>query len=89
MAQAVGYRSPRDEHLEFVSPKEAARLLSVHPNTLCKWRISGAGPPFVKVGQRVRYRISEISTWTREHTFSNTAQYRLRHRDRRVIQSTR
>ena len=74
MARAIGDRSGGD-NVEFVSAKQAARILSVHPNTLCKLRMSGGGPPYVKVGRRVRYRISEISAWADEHTYVHTAQY--------------
>ena len=76
MARATDHHSPSAEPPEFVSAKQAARILDVHPNTLCKWRISGGGPPFVKVGSRVRYRTAEIAAWADEHTYRNTAQYR-------------
>lgn len=37
-----------DEH-------EAAAFLRISPKTLQRWRWSGGGPPFVKLGSRVRY----------------------------------
>ena len=80
MAPAVGHE-PRPP---FVSAKEAARILRVHPNTLCKWRISGGGPPFIKVGTRIRYSISEISRWMRDHTYSHTGQYLKERRDHKT-----
>jgi predicted DNA-binding transcriptional regulator AlpA len=80
MAQAIGRHNPPE--FDFVSAKQAARILGVHPNTLCKWRISGGGPRFTKLGRRIRYRMSDISAWTNERTYSNTAQYRARRRDR-------
>ena len=73
MAQAIA--GIRDVRLDFVSAKEAARILGVHPNTLCKWRIQGKGPPFVKIGGRIRYRLSEVSAWADQRTYLNTAQY--------------
>lgn len=75
MARAVGPHGSTGEYPEFIPPKQAARILHVHPNTLCKWRISGGGPAFVKVGRRIRYRTAEISAWADENTFLNTAQY--------------
>ena len=75
MARATGSHHATGAYPEFVSAKEAARILDVHPNTLCKWRISGGGPPFVKVGRRVRYRTTEISAWADERTYLYTAQY--------------
>ena len=81
MALAIGHEG-RGERFSFVSAKEAARILGVHPNTLCKWRISGKGPAFIKIGRRVRYRMTEISTWMSERTYLNTAQDQRSGRDR-------
>jgi excisionase family DNA binding protein len=60
---------------EFLSTKEAARLLGIHYNTLCKWRIRGGGPRFVRVGAAVRYKRSELETWLDNRTYSNTTEY--------------
>ena len=38
-----------------LSQTEAAKFLSMSPKTLAKWRWSGEGPPFVKLGRSVRY----------------------------------
>jgi excisionase family DNA binding protein len=58
-----------------ISTKDAARLLGVHYNTLCKWRIRGVGPRFVKAGTMVRYRQSDIEVWLQSRTYSNTTEY--------------
>jgi excisionase family DNA binding protein len=58
-----------------ISSKEAARLLGIHFNTLCKWRIRGVGPRFVKAGTAIRYRRSDIETWLQNRTYSNTTEY--------------
>ena len=55
--------------------KEAARLLGVHHNTLCKWRIRGVGPRFIKAGNTVRYRRSDIEVWLQSRTYENTTEY--------------
>jgi excisionase family DNA binding protein len=55
--------------------KEAARLLGVHHNTLCKWRIRGIGPRFIKAGTTVRYRRSDIEAWLQSRTYENTTEY--------------
>jgi excisionase family DNA binding protein len=60
---------------EFLSTKEAARLLGIHYNTLCKWRIRGGGPRFVRVGAAIRYRGSDLEAWLDNHTYSNTTEY--------------
>jgi predicted DNA-binding transcriptional regulator AlpA len=46
----------------------AAQYLGTSPSTLNKWRVSGMGPRFLKVGSRVRYDPAELDRWlaTRE-----------------------
>lgn len=43
---------------------EAARLLGLSASTLNKFRLSGLGPPFIRLGSRaVGYRLSDIEIW--------------------------
>ena len=72
------FRKERDERRNIVPAKEAARFLSKNPNTLTKWRMSGTGPRFLKVGRSVCYRLSDISAWLEDHSFDSTAQYQTR-----------
>jgi hypothetical protein len=44
---------PGDRTAGLLSAKEAARLLGVNQNTLCKWSIRGVEPRFVKAGTTV------------------------------------
>jgi hypothetical protein len=44
--------------------------------TLQYWRTTGAQKiPFIKVGGRVMYRISDLDKWLDDHTFSHTGEY--------------
>lgn len=47
-----------------VPPKEAAQLLGVSVSTMAKWRATGRGPTFVKLGSEpqsgVRYRMADV-----------------------------
>lgn len=44
--------------------KQAADYLTVTPGTLSVWRSTGRYClPFVKVGRRVRYRLSDLDAW--------------------------
>jgi excisionase family DNA binding protein len=52
---------------------EAARALRVGVSTLNKWRLTGAGPPFVRVGQRVRYRPADVERWLARQTRTSTS----------------
>jgi DNA-binding transcriptional MerR regulator len=48
---------------------EVAEWLGVAPQTLRYWRGEGRGPRWIKVGQRIRYRPSDVELWlrAREH----------------------
>lgn len=37
--------------------------ISYSAGTLCNMRVRGDGPPFVKLGRRVRYRREDIDNW--------------------------
>ena len=43
--------------------RAAATSLGVAPGTLAKWRVTGDGPPFVKLGARVRYDRDDLDRW--------------------------
>lgn len=49
---------------EWLSSRQAAKLIGVHPGTLANWRALGRGPPFkeLKVGRFrfVRYIPAEV-----------------------------
>ena len=42
---------------------EAAMRLQMMSETLKKWRQRGKGPKYLKVGGRVRYRLSDLTTF--------------------------
>jgi hypothetical protein len=48
---------------EFVDVKGAAEILKISPSFLNKARVYGDGPPFVKIGKAVRYRVSGLFSW--------------------------
>ena len=47
----------------FLNPKELAQRWKISPSTLERWRWLGAGPNFIKIGGRVRYRQEEIEAY--------------------------
>ena len=57
--------------LELVNEREAARILSVAQGTLPVWRSRRQGPPYVKVGGAVRYKVSDLERDIAERTVSN------------------
>jgi predicted site-specific integrase-resolvase len=44
-------------------PPDVGELLSVSERTLEYWRYQGRGPAFVRVGKRVRYRLSDVEAF--------------------------
>lgn len=53
----------REKTLEtklYLTDVEAARLLSVSPQTLRNWRSLGEGPPYIKKNHLVRYRFDDL-----------------------------
>ena len=56
-------RSPRTRHLNQV---ELADRWGLSPRTLENWRWRGEGPPFVKIGRKVVYRLIDVEAYEHE-----------------------
>jgi excisionase family DNA binding protein len=56
-----------------VDPTAAAAQLGVKSATLAKWRVRGGGPPFLKVGSRVRYSRADLEQWLGERRRRSTS----------------
>lgn len=52
---------------------QASQLLGLAPGTLRKWRLTGRGPAFVRLGRSVKYRQSVLDTFVKRRTFLSTA----------------
>jgi excisionase family DNA binding protein len=50
-----------------------AKLLQVTVKTLQAWRVRGGGPPFVKVGRCVRYRLEDVEAYVAASTRMSTS----------------
>lgn len=78
MGEKAPSRSKKRTHNPFPPPhideREAARILGISVRTLQTWRVTGGGPPFVKVGAAVRYNPDRLADWLEARTVSNTAQ---------------
>ncbi|NLS92754.1 MAG: helix-turn-helix domain-containing protein [Planctomycetaceae bacterium] len=58
-----------------LSSAQAAELLGVRSQTLAVWRCSGRhGLPFLKVGNAVKYRQSDLEQWLAGRSFTSTGQ---------------
>lgn len=59
---------------DLLDQNQVAQLLNVTPGTLSVWRSTGRyAIPFVKVGRRVRYRLSDLHSWIESRTQANGA----------------
>ncbi|MFD9133573.1 helix-turn-helix domain-containing protein [Streptomyces bottropensis] len=56
--------------IEWLTPREVAQQLRVHPGTLANWRYQGIGPEFTKLSPApnspVRYRRDHVDTYMRQ-----------------------
>jgi predicted DNA-binding transcriptional regulator AlpA len=60
-----------------LSPSEAAIRMGVSTNTLERWRASGEGPKYSKLGHRtIRYDEADILDFIKSHKFQNIAETR-------------
>lgn len=64
-----------------LSPKIAAQFLIMTENRLAKYRLTGDGPTFIKLGRRIYYRVSDIEAWIEKNRYSSTSQYDQMERD--------
>lgn len=46
---------------------------SISPRTLERWRWASLGPPYLKIGGRILYRLSDIETYEASHLREGTA----------------
>jgi predicted DNA-binding transcriptional regulator AlpA len=55
-----------DESL--LNESETAKFLAVSVRTLQAWRTRELGPPFVRLGRAIRYRLKDLIEWVRSKT---------------------
>jgi len=46
-----------------LTPREAANYLGLSTSWLAKLRLTGEGPPFLKLGRQVRYWRADLDAW--------------------------
>ena len=57
-----------------LSETEAAEYLSASTRSLQRWRMTGEGPAFVRLGaRRVGYAVDALDAWLSSRTFSSTS----------------
>ena len=56
-----------------LTPKQAARHLSLSVSWLAKRRLAGDGPPYVKLGGAVRYAEASLQQWMKGQQRTSTS----------------
>jgi allophanate hydrolase subunit 1 len=57
----------------YLSSIQLAARWHISTTTLSHWRLAGKGPPFLRFGNRVRYRIADIEEYEQQTTNNNNA----------------
>ena len=59
---------------ELLDTEAVARFAGLSPVTLRKWRMTGAGPRFVRLGRAVRYRKAAVDAFLAGREFATTTE---------------
>ena len=58
----------------FLTERELSNRFKIPARTAQRWRSTGDGPPFVRLGpRRVAYRLSDVEHWAAARTFASRA----------------
>jgi hypothetical protein len=59
---------------EYITEDEFCGRYFISPRTAQRWRVTGDGPPWVRLGQRkIAYRLSDCEAWAAARTFRHRA----------------
>lgn len=65
---------PNRTGLKLVTQEELAERLGLSTRTIERWRVTGEGPAFVRIGaRRLVYREEAIEAWLASNTFAHRA----------------
>jgi len=69
---------------ELYDTNKASKLLGMKPKSLANSRHTGVGVqiPFIKLGNLVRYRLSDLIKYMEENTFNHTGEFRGEENDK-------
>lgn len=52
---------------DLLSPAALAERLGVPVATVYAWNSRGDGPPRIRIGKHVRYRVTDVESWLEAH----------------------
>ena len=67
--------SEKKSHDGLISEQEASERLGLSKAWFQRKRVEGGDPPFVKIGSRVRYKLSELDVWCAKNTVAHTTEW--------------
>lgn len=59
---------------QFLNQVHLARRWQISPRTLERWRYTGEGPAYVKIGGRVVYKLADVEAYENGRRCESTAQ---------------
>jgi predicted DNA-binding transcriptional regulator AlpA len=62
---------------------EAAEFLRLSPRTLERYRVSGTGPRYCKLGRRIAYREADLEAWIAARVVGSTSEIIMELNDER------
>jgi predicted DNA-binding transcriptional regulator AlpA len=62
-----------DEEARLITESQVADRLTLSVKTLRNWRLTGYGPPHLKVGRLVRYSVSGLKVWLKSCERASTS----------------
>lgn len=62
-----------NERQTLLNTRQAAEQLSLSPRTLERYRVTGEGPEFFKIGRAVRYTAAKLNEWLKGCTRRSTS----------------
>jgi predicted DNA-binding transcriptional regulator AlpA len=60
--------------MTLLSARQAAALLHLSERTLERFRVSGTGPKFVRLGRSIRYRLTDIEAFIASRIVGSTSE---------------
>jgi hypothetical protein len=62
------------ENNAYITEAQFCKKYHVAPRTAQRWRVTGDGPPFVRLGpHKIVYRVSDTEAWAAARTFTHRA----------------
>ncbi|MFK0573918.1 helix-turn-helix transcriptional regulator [Endozoicomonas sp.] len=60
--------------IRHLSSRDLATRWGLKPRTLERWRSTGCGPRFLRLGGRVAYRLEDVESYEQSHYYHSTSQ---------------